>query len=153
VGDGADGPVRGQFERPLGDRMEEVVEPLQHGHTCRRSRLGDGPRLRGVTGEGLFAQHGLSRRDRREIPRRVQRVGQRVVNDVDLRIVDDVLITVENPLNAVLLGELLGPRPISCRHGHQAVAEFGRGTDDRLFRDPRRPEDADAQIHVATFLR
>ena len=68
------------------------MKALEHGDARRVGGLRDLAGLDLVTGEGLFAQHRLARRDRGQVPRGVQRVGQRVVDDVDLRVVDHVLI-------------------------------------------------------------
>ena len=143
-----------QPERPAGHRVEEVVEPLQHGHTSRRGGGGHPNRLGMIAGKGLFTQHRLARRDGGEIPRCVQCVGQWVVDHVDLRVVDDVLVGVQHALDAVLVGEGLGAAAVPGRHGHQAVAEFDRGTDDRHLRDPGRAEHPDAQwAHPVTLFR
>ena len=141
-------PLDRERERALGDGMEVVVKALHHGDSGRFGGLGDAPCLGLVTGEGLLGQHRLARRDGGEVPRRVQRVGQRVVDDVHLGVVDHVLVRGDDPLDAVLVGEHRGPLGIPRRHRDQSVTEFGGGPHDGRLGDPGCAEHADADAHA-----
>jgi hypothetical protein len=92
--------------------MEEVVKALQHGDA-----------------------RGVGRRGGREIPNRVQRIGQRVVDHVDFRVVDHLLVGVPNPLHAVLLRESAGALWIAGGDRDQPVTQFVGWIDDRRLGD------------------
>ena len=57
----------------------------------------------------------------------MQRIGQRVVDDVDLGVVDHVVVGADDPFDAVLVGENLGPLRIARRDGDQSVTQLAAG--------------------------
>jgi hypothetical protein len=126
----ADRAVTGQFERAAGHRMKQVVKALHHGDSRGVRGLGDPFRLRAIAGERLLRQNWLARPDGRQIPRRVQRVRQWVVDDVDLGIVDHVVVRRQSTFHAVLLGEDLSPSSVACGDRHQPMPQFVGGPDD-----------------------
>ena len=130
---------------PREERVEGVVERLQHRDAGRLGSSGDLPGLGRVGRERLLRQHVLARLDGPEVPRAVQRVGQRVVDRLDLRVGQQVLVGLVDPLDAVLLRERGGPLRVAGGHGHEAVPR-GRGRlHDAELRDAGRAQDADAQ--------
>ena len=111
--------------------------------------LGHRPGLVGVGREGLLAQHVLARLDGGDRPVAVQPVGERVVDGVDVRVGDHGGVGVQDPGDAVLAGEGLGPGAVAGRHGGDHGAA---GPPGRLYQsdggDPGRPQDADPQHAV-----
>jgi hypothetical protein len=70
--------------QPSRERMVDVVERLDDGHARRDRCVAHLPGLDRVRRERLLGQHVLARPDRGQVPRPVQAVGQRVVDDVHL---------------------------------------------------------------------
>jgi len=144
----AERAVTCQFQCAAGDRMEQVVKSLHHGDARGVGRRSDPLRLRAVASERLLGQHRLTRRDCRQIPRRVQRIGQRVVHDVDFGIIDHFVVGRQNAFHAVLFGEQSRPLRVTRRDGDQLVAQVVCRADDGQFCDPRRAEYSDPQAHA-----
>ena len=140
--------VARQFQCAAGDRMKQVVKSLHHGDARGVGRCGHPLRLRAVASERLLGQHRLTRRNSRQIPRRVQRIGQRVVHDVDVGIIDHFVVGRQNAFHAVLFGEQLRPLRVTRRDGDQPVAQLVCRPDDGQFGDPRRAEHPDPQAHA-----
>ena len=145
VPDVTDGPGIEQFEGAFHHRMEQIVERLEHHQSVGTCRIADGSRLDRVARERFLGEYRLARGDRSQVPRGVQRVGQRVVDHLDLGVVDEGLIVVDDTLDTVLAREHLGPAAIAGGDRDQAVAQRVRRTDDGGLGDARRTEDADAQ--------
>ena len=137
--------VARQLQCAVGDRMKQVVKPFHHGDSRGVGHCGDPLCLRAITRERLLGQHRLTRSDGRQIPRRVHRIGQRVVHDVDLGVIDHLIVGRQNALHAVLFGEQLRPLGVTRRDGDQSVSQLLRGPDDGELGDPRRTEHADLQ--------
>ena len=142
--------VHSQVERAPRHRMEQVVEALHHGDARGIGCRGDPVRLQTIARERLFGQYRLTRRDGRQIPRRVPGVRQRVVHDINHGIVDDVGIRRQSPFHAMLFGERLCPQRVTRGDGDQPVPQFLRGPDDRQLGDAGRPENPDPQAHART---
>ena len=119
--------VAGQLERAPGHRMEQVVEALQHRDSRRIGGLGNPLRLLAIAGERLLGQHGLAGGDGSQIPWRMKRVRQRVVDDVYLGIADHVGIRRQNPFHAVFLSEVLGALRIPRGDRDQPVPQVLAG--------------------------
>ena len=111
--------------------------------------LGLGP----DTGERHLGQNRLARRDRRQVPWRVQRVGQRVVHDVDLGIVDNVGVGRQNAFHAVLFGERLRAPGIARCNRNEPVTKLVGGPDDGQLGDPGCAQHADPQGHARSTSR
>jgi hypothetical protein len=146
-GEGLDVPelpdlARGQDRvRAQHDRMEQVVEPLD-----RRNRIGGASRvphlarLAGVGCEGLLAEHVFTGPDRREVPRPVQRVRQRVVDQLDVGGGDNVSVGVKHLLEPGPVRE--GCRPVAPPRGHrhQPIPGDPRRRGDGSLSDASRPQ-------------
>ena len=77
----------------------------------------------GVARERLLGQYRLTGLDGGQIPRRMKRVGQRVVDDVNLGVGDQVGVGVHHPLHPVAAGERLRTATVTGRHRDDAVPE------------------------------
>jgi hypothetical protein len=75
----------------------------------------------------------------------VQPVGERVVGRLHLGIGDDAGVTVQRPLDAVLGGEGVHPRPVPRGDRHEAGAGEAGGSDDGGHGDAGGAEDADPE--------
>ena len=113
---------RQQLVQSSGDWVVQIVEPVGDHHPGASTRIANLGRLRGVARERLLGQDMLAGRDRREVPGRVQPVGQRVVDGLHLWVGDHVRVRVEDPLHAVGGGERLGPAAVARCDRHQARA-------------------------------
>ena len=112
-------PERHDLHQALGQRVVLVVEGLHHHHTrVAVVRLGHGPGLVGVGRERLLAQDVLAGLQGGDRPVPVQAVGERVVDGVDVGVVHQLGVAVEDPGNALLVGEFLG----ACRRSRAATA-------------------------------
>ena len=134
-----------QRHQPLHQRVVEVVEPLeQHQRPAPRqvAHLGG---LGGVAGERLLGQDVLPGEDRRPVPGRVQAVGERVVDRLDLGIGDHVGVRRVDPLDAVGLGERLGPVPVTRGDRDESRPGGRGGADDGQLADAGRPQHSDPQ--------
>ena len=118
LGDVAELARADDLHQALGERVVLVVEGLHHDHTwVAVGRLGHGPGLVGVGGEGLLAQDVLAGPQGGDRPVPVEAVGQRVVDGVDLGVLDQRRVAVQDTRNALLTGEFGGPLAVACRHG------------------------------------
>ena len=72
----AERAVGSKVECPAGHRVKQVMKALHHGDARGVGGLGDALGLGVVAGERLLGEDGLARRDRRQVPGRVQRIRQ-----------------------------------------------------------------------------
>ena len=133
--------------------MKQVVKALHHRDPRSIGGLGDPLGLGPVAGERLFGENRLARRDRRQIPRGVQDIGQRVVHDVDLGIVDNVGVARQNTFHTVLFGERLRALGIARCHRNEPVTKLVGGPDDGQLGDPGCAQHPDPQGHARSTSR
>ena len=147
-----EGAVRRELQRAPADRMEQVVEALHHRDPGRGGGVGHPLCLGPVPCERLLGQHRLAGGDRGQVPRSVQCVRQRVVDDVDFGVGHHVLVGRQDPFDTVLVGKNPGAVWIPRGHCHQAVPQLPCGFDDGALGDPGRTQDPDPQrlAHTAT---
>ena len=130
-------------ERPLVEelagshehRVVPVVERLHH-HCARRHHGGHGARLVHVGGEGLLAQHVLSRRECGQCPPAVEPVGERVVHGVDVGVVDELFVRGDHTPDAVLAAKevaLSGSRAATATTSTSSTCRAGRITAARAI--------------------
>jgi hypothetical protein len=142
----ADG--RGFLAEPGDQRVVPIVHCFHNDEPGFLSGRRDVGRFGGVGRERLLAQHVLARRDRLERPRRVQRIGQRVVHRVDLRIGEHLVVGAVRLGDAVLGG--VPGRPGQIPRGDAADRRFGDwcgSLDQRGYRDAGGAEDPDPHRH------
>src|SRR4051812_44102090 len=89
--------------------------------------------------------------DRLQGPLGVQGVGKRDVDRVDVRVVEDVVVRRVNPRDVVPLCELPRPGRVTRSDRRDGGPGYPPGRlDDGQRRDPRRAEDAEAQVGHAS---
>ena len=115
--------------------MKEVVEPLEQRHSAHARCLGYSTRFHRVARKRFLRQHVLAGLNGGEIPRSVQAVGQRVVDDVHLRIRDQLGVRTDHPFDPMLGRIGSGPLGAACGNGHQAVPGGRCRFDHRVLGD------------------
>ena len=151
--EGAQGAVFEQAEHAAGDGVEEVVESLHDHRAADARRLAHHLGFGGVARERLLGQHCLTGLDGGHVPRCMERVGQRVVDDVNLGVGDQVGIGIHHPLHPVAAGERLRTATVTGGHGDETVPERRGGGDDGQLRDARGAQHTDPQPGHGVMLR
>jgi hypothetical protein len=126
-------------------RVVGVVEPLHQRHPRRGRGVAHLPGLVRVARRRLLGEDVPARLHGGAVPRPVQRVRQRVVDDLDLGIGDQLGVRPDDALDAVPRRERLGPGPVAGGDRDEPVTRGPRGPDERELGDPGGAEDADPQ--------
>src|SRR6476469_6024680 len=131
--------------------MEEVVKPFHHRDARGLRGFGNLLCLGTVACERFLGEHRFARLDRREVPRCVQRIRQRVVDGIDFRVGDHLGVGAQNTFDTVLFGEELGTASIACGDGNQPVTQLLGWSDDGEIGDSGCTEHPDPQAHTVTL--
>lgn len=108
------------------------------------------PRLEGVAGQRLLAEHVLTGAQRGYVPLSVLGVDQGVVDEIDIGVLDQVQVRVVDPPDTACLGEGRGPLRIPCRDGDHLVSQQPSRLKDAGVSNARRPEDSYPHTATAT---
>ena len=122
------------------------MKGLHHDPVRLRGQVGDLAGFGGVGGEWLLAQHVLAGGQCGPGPPSVQAVGQWVVDRVEVRVGDQCVVVVVHPGDVVLGGKGSTARRVARRdRGHDDLAVFLCGVDERQRCDAGRTQNADSQ--------